>query len=321
MAIFTSSTMSMTAALWIAAGGMPTAGLLQPALPQPSPAQPAQQAPAQGQPGGTNEPLRTTVRVVDGPFATADELLAELERADESIRTLRADIRYDRVFLEGDRQIRTGTLFFSDDKGASNARRQRMFAVTFQRLRLGNRVENEEKTYLFDGRWLVESTPSLKQIVRREIVREGDAFDPLKIGEGPLPLPIGQKREDILARFDATLSDPTEGIDGADEAEERAFRQFVEGSTQLRLVPKAGSAEAESFEEIRLWYRVGQGSEGVRTLLPRMARTVTRTGDVSVVQLINVTTNQPLPSEVMRPRQTPAGWEEIVHELPPAERR
>lgn len=231
-------------------------------------------------------------------FASADELLAALEHADEQIAALAADVRYDRTFeIQGDRQIRLGRLYFqAGDKLAEARRAPGRFAVRFERLRVGDVVRRDERVYAFDGQWLIERYPQERPplMIRRRVVPPGQTTDPLRLGEGPFPLPIGQRAEDIRARFTVELLPAEAGLDPVPDADELErldaddLKRFVRGCWQVRLVPHpAGTPAAvadHEFAEIRLWYR--REDDGL--LLPRMARTVDRAGDVSVVQLINV---------------------------------
>lgn len=195
-------------------------------------------------------------------------LLDALEGVD--IERLTATIRYTRIFsLAGDMQVRTGKLAF-EDRGEDGSGKR--FAVRFDQLIVGQRIEDETKRFVFDGQWLVEELPAEKLFVKRQVAPPGAEFDPLKIGEGPMPIPIGQKKADILGRFDAELLAPSEGL------EEGALVAFAADAWQLRLVPK--DPEDADMEEVRVWYAKG-------SLLPVMARTIDLDGDESIVQLLN----------------------------------
>src|SRR5688572_17718868 len=89
-----------------------------------------------------------------GGVASADDLLNALERADQNLTSLKAQIRYDRTFeLQGDRQIRLGDLYFvSTPKsgGGPGAAPDRKFAVSFEHLQVGDVVRTEPKIYIFD---------------------------------------------------------------------------------------------------------------------------------------------------------------------------
>ncbi|MBL9001945.1 MAG: hypothetical protein JNK25_12500 [Phycisphaerae bacterium] len=228
-------------------------------------------------------------------YKNADELLTALETADADLKSLTADIKYDKTDgIAGDRQERRGKLYFEDkgDADETAGKRDRTFSIRFDELRQGDRVEKESKLYIFDGEWFTEINPKFKQVLKRQVVPPGEKFDPLRIGEGPLPLPIGQKKADIAQRFFGELLNESAGLDGMSQADRTKLLEFVKGAYQLRLVPKPNTEEAGKFSEIRLWYRdLGDGTG----LLPRMARTVTP-GDntVSLIQMINVKTNVPI---------------------------
>ena len=233
-------------------------------------------------------------------YSTAEALLEALERAGDDIRTLRADVRYDRRFaLQGDRHVRDGRLYFRATPGEGRA-----FAVHFETLRIDDRLQDDPQTWVFDGRWLVEKRPAQRSFVKREIAREGDDFDPLRIGEGPMPIPIGQKAEEILARYDAELLAPGDGLE--------ALPAFLADSYQLRLTARR-DAQAEAsgeLREVRLWYMRD-------TLLPRMARTVNRARDESYVVLLNLRINEELPSGAIDSSEPPTseGWDVRVERI------
>lgn len=213
----------------------------------------------------------------DAPIAinTADDLLFALEDADAQIRALRADIRYTREFaIAGDVQVRDGQLVFASDPGRANRR----FAIEFTRLIVGSRVDDEVKIIVFNGTWFVEKIPGDKQFFKRQVVPPGETFDPLKIGQGPFPIPIGQRRADILREYDAELLDSADGLD------DENLIDFAGDAYQLRLTPIEVLADDAEFEEIRLWYSRD-------TLLPRLARTVASDGDIATVMLIGVALN------------------------------
>ncbi len=292
---------ALTALLALAAGSL--------ALAQPVP----EAAPSTTQPA--------PIPSAQPSISSAGDLLAQLETADANLRSLDADILYQRVFgLEGDQQERRGRLYFVDTKAQTPENKpapgSRKFAIHFKSLKLGDQPPMaQDQVLIFDGEWLVEKQPQQQQIIKRQITRAG-GFDPLKVGEGPFPLPIGQKRADILSRFDAELLPATKDLVAEDPAMQQPLENFVRGSHQLKLTPKPGERSIE-LSEIRLWYRPDPATG---QLLPRMARTVTPTGDVSLVQLANVKVNQSVPAQALD-TTTPAGWKQDIQELPPENRR
>jgi hypothetical protein len=282
---------------------------------------------------------------------TADDLLLALQFADKDLRTLRASVMFDKLNdALGDRQIRKGTLWFEAQPGAAaspSAPARRRFAVRFTSLQQDDRLTQQDQHLIFDGEWFIEKNPAQRQFKKRQVVPAGQTIDPLKIGEGPFPIPIGQKRAEILKRYSAELLPATADLrpQESDDAEQKqkelaglvhfvtrvvvnvkdpATGKVTAQETpavfhQLKLTLRPEYADQESLREVRLWYRElssAEGATGGRMLLPRMARTVNRAGDVSVVQLTNVKVNQPVEAGVMDTSEpSEAGWEVTVTPL------
>lgn len=274
--------------------------------------QPAPVAPPVASPAA---PQAETTRAVAN-FKTPDEVLRALELSDQGLTTFQASVRYDQVFeLQGDRQIRDGTLSFEAPPA-----KPRRFGVRFTRFRVGDVIYDEDLSLTFDGRWLYEKSVSKKQFITREIVAQHEQIDPLRLGQGPFPLPIGQKRDDILARFDVELLGATDGLVAHETSEQSAMEDFVTGCIQLKLTPKPEqlAQTGMKFREIRLWYRIGDDASankvtepGAVRLLPRLARTVSTEGNVSFVQLVKIRANQPLETGALdtSPPADPEGWD------------
>lgn len=251
-------------------------------------------------------------------IADAGELLTELETADRGMRSLSADVVYDKTFaLAGDRQVRFGSLYYqaAPPEGDVTPRR---FAVVFTRAYIDTRLQDEPITYVFDGQWFIERHDKERQVIKRQVVPPGERFDPLRIGEGPLPIPIGQKRADIEKVFSAALLPPEDGLAASAGASEEERREAdglvaeVAGTQQVRLIPREGTEQARDFREIRLWYKRDTGGR----LLPYMARTVSRDGNIALVKLANVTVNaegdagaDAARRAMLEPLPTEDGWE------------
>jgi hypothetical protein len=227
---------------------------------------------------------------------TAEDLLAALEQSDKELVDLQAGIRYDVLKgIAGDQQIRTGQVALKNTQ-------PRSFAVRFVELQVGARIDQVAQTYVFDGRWLVEKDDANKLFIKREIVREGEQTDPLKIGQGPFPLPIGQAASEILALYDAKLVEATTDLVANTPADQAAIENFVNESKQLVLTPKAG--DTGDLTKIQLWYRKVNDR-----WLPRMARTTNKQDDIALIQLINIQVNQGLAGDALSiSAPTESGW-------------
>lgn len=239
-------------------------------------------------------------RAQAGGFADLNELLAALETADADIRSLSAKILYEREYaLAGDVQIRDGRVSFVVTE-KPGGKKGRAFAVVFDTTIIADRSEPDGRTFVFDGEWLTEKIPEEKLMLRRQVAPPGADFDPLRIGEGPLPLPLGQKRADILANYTAELLAPEAGLE-----ERQDLVQFTAGCAQLKLVPNEVRAMTDDFEEIRLWYKKDEAG-----LLPRMAMTLNKTGDEVIVRLWGVKLNTSAEIDAADfDTERPEGWD------------
>ena len=173
-----------------------------------------------------------------------EEFLDRLERSSANLRDFQARIRYD-IWdaVTEEKQIRSGELIYQVDPDDGSKR----FAILFDTFIFGNRQEKEAKHYIFADGWLVEVDHNRKQFIKRQIVAPGKAFDPLKLGEGPFPLPIGQPKDEVLARFDVKLLDaPSDPF-----LAKRLTDRDVEG---MVLFPKPNTPEAEEFQRVELFY-------------------------------------------------------------------
>ncbi len=178
------------------------------------------------------------------PISPVHEALDSIERAGEDLHAFTADVAYrkDDALLGGG-ELRTGSMVYDTNPEASPR-----LAVNFDyRIDLGsNERRAEHKQLIFDGGWLVERDEAARQFIKRQIVRPGDMADPMRLG-GPFPLPIGQKREDVLRTFTVTKLDPPPDHFAVPKSE--ALKLIG-----LHLVPREGSEESEDWASIDLWY-------------------------------------------------------------------
>lgn len=255
-----------------------------------------------------------------GQISTADDLLTALETADKDLRSLVANIvhlKRESELIGNRTQEHRGRLLFQSIPGQADAAAppRRLFQIDFTDLIVDGTLRKESKSWIFDGRWLIEKQPSEKQIFKREIAAPGTTTDPLALGEGRFPIPIGQRKDRILERFDATLLPPEQGFpappggagDKGDSDKAGALPEWVADSHQLLLVPKRGTAIARDYAEVRIWYRKGD-------LLPRMARTLNTDDSTDDVILSRVVKNGELPPGAFD-TTIPPGWDVEISEF------
>ena len=257
---------------------------------------------------------------------TVDGLLTELETADRGMRDLRAQIVYDRIDRTlGDRQYRFGELLFRDrsPEGASVRTGMRSFVVRFATYADLDVRRDLNESWAFDGRWLIERNDDDKTFRKREIARVGQEVDPLRLGEGPLPIPIGQRKADILERYEVELVQPTASLeapeDPLDRDEFENYREAVEttGAVQLKLTPR--TEEEGGFDSVRLWY--WQSEDEPDRWLPLMARAARenargREVDIAFVLMVGVEVNAGVTDQEMTVPEPGDGYTVQVDTLP-----
>jgi len=146
---------------------------------------------------GASQPA--SAPVASAPAAVDPEverILDRLERRGAEIRDIETDLTFVKTdpVLE-DTQKFTGTLLFRQD--TPNPR----FLIRFDRFEQEGVVRDKREWHAFDGTWYTEARESTRTIVRRQIVRPGEAVEVFRLGQGPFPLPFGQKKAEILAHF------------------------------------------------------------------------------------------------------------------------
>jgi hypothetical protein len=166
-------------------------------------------------------------------------------------------------------EIRTGEVIYQTKPGGS-----KRFAILLERLIVRNRARAHRKHYVFDGSWLVEIDHESKIFIKRQVVPPDQQFDPLKLGEGPFPLPVGQPAEEVRARFNVRrLHEPQD-----ETLAERLADRDVDG---LLLKPKPGTPQADEFEQAEIFY-------DRESLLPVGVSVTEANGDRKTVILTNL---------------------------------
>lgn len=194
------------------------------------------------------------------PATEAERLLAELEARGQKIDSYKAAVVYTREQrLLGDKQTRLGDVAYL--AGDPDQDKPARFAVRFDKLVVGRALRERQRYFIFDGKWLAEIDPDRKQFIRRQVVGPNERFDPLKLGEGPFPLPLGQNRQRVLRVFEAEVLPLTD--------EERASKD-LSGTRHLRLTPRTApdsDRKLSDFDRVDIWY-------DAESLLPRKVVTI-----------------------------------------------
>lgn len=238
------------------------------------------QPPAAPQPAA--EPLPAVTPEV---LPSVDSVLTKLETADKDLSSLSAAIRLIKrppAIEGGGLHVRYGILKFTSTNDAKG-RPQRRFAIDIDTVIIDGRARDDRQSFVFDGHHLLEKLPKQKTYVRRHIVGQDQKKDPLRIGEGPFPIPVGQRKDDLLARFNVSV------VPSLESAPDNVnLRRILFNCLQLKLIPKEGTDQAKAFAEIRLWYRSSD-------MLPLFALTQNTDGSSNEVFLDDIIKNPPIP--------------------------
>ena len=236
-------------------------------------------------PNAAAQPQQQNQSEQDNPARSTAEAvvrwLDKLEKRGQNIQSLQARIVYEKNNqLLGDRRIHTGDILYHD--AARGPERQPRFHVAFEHLIVNNARRPHRVDYIFDGNWLVEKNHQRKLFLKRQVVPPGQQLDPLQI-DGPFPVPIGQKRREVLQRFNVKQIDPPEETDTLPNADE-----LDNPPLHLRLTPREDAPNVkgrEQFKQIDMWFNRD-------TLLPLRVRTVNDSQVETTVRLYNVRVNE-----------------------------
>ncbi|MSR41506.1 MAG: hypothetical protein EXS10_06345 [Phycisphaerales bacterium] len=219
-------------------------------------------------------------------------LLDRLEAAGKTLTTLVGRVSLEKQdALVGDNELRLGRLVLEQKEGA------RSFAFLFEEFIDANgRADRHLDHWIYADGWLCELDERNKSFTKRQIVAPGQSFDPLKLGEGPFPIPTGQPKREVLARFDVVLAPIPTDV---------PLLKTLANVDGLRLTPKAGSGMEKEFKSVEVFYDHDTlAPVGVRLTKPNL--------DTTVVRIAAFTVNAPLSdadrSAITIPNPDPKQW-------------
>lgn len=194
----------------------------------------SEQPPPLVNPVGADAPAPADVAAVGE--LTIDQILDKLDQRGQNLEAF--DARVEMTETEVALQLgstRAGRVWFqrTDAQGGGRLR------VNFEKKLTGDTLADDRKEYLLADGWLTDRDYVKRIEVRRQVLRPGEKMNLLKLGEGPFPLPIGQKKEEVKRHFDVRKIAPAKG----DPA----------GSIHLVLKTKPDSSFAGKFKAIDVW--------------------------------------------------------------------
>ncbi len=229
-----------------------------------------------------------------------DRILTRLENRE--IHHLKSDLtwRIEYIYEEPeDAQTKRGEIWYQQDRPVSR------FLVSFREKIVGGRRQKLDERHLFDGCWYVHLQGDSRHITRREIRRPTDPGDPFKLGQGPFPVPFGQRRQDILREFEVRRVEPAP-TDPPD-------------TDHLELRPRPGTETSKTYKVVHFWI-AGSGPEAGLPVRVRATKLdgAGRANSHITVEFQNARINEGFAPSVFR-IDKPAGFDETVEPLPPQE--
>jgi outer membrane lipoprotein-sorting protein len=217
--------------------------------------------------------------------STLDDVLDALDARGKNLQDFSAAVKLSSVDNSiGSSTAETGKVLYRR-KPDGDAR----IRVAFNIFDDGSKIMPQDHQYTLDGGWLVERNYDKKQEIRRQVFKPGQKMDPLKLGEGPFPLPIGQNKQDVKNLFVAAKIAPAPD----DPA----------GTLHVQLTPKPGTSLARKFQSIDVWVDTA-------TAMPRRIQTQENGSPITkVTDLSDVRINAGLQDKDFAEPDLPAGWE------------
>lgn len=249
---------------------------------------------------GTLEPTGPAAPSCDAANEAA-ELLARVEARHAQSAFFRAAFLMEQFdALEGETELRRGRVIVDGVPGPA-----RSFAIIIdQHIDSDGRGSTEARRFVYRDGWIAEIDETRKQFIKRQLARPGEAIDPLRVGEGPFPLPLGQRRDDVLREFEASIA----------PMPQRQVLTSMGECVALRLTPRAGTPLARETAEFRIAYDPA-------TLLPKAIEVLNVNGDRTTALVRDGITEKQLTSEEERllSAETPSGADWSVDLRPLAE--
>jgi hypothetical protein len=221
---------------------------------------PARSVPPTGSPAAP-EAQTAPAAPAAGPEAITT-ILDAAEAAGERLDSMACTVIIEkRDALTDDVERRRGRLVLSGKAGPS----RRIGLRIDQFIDGSGRASDDRRSFLYADGWLIERDDARRQLIERQLVPEGATMDPLQPGEGPLALPVGARRADVLASYAVSVG----------QLPESALWKDLPSVDTLRLVPRAGTAAARDTAALVVaWDRttalpiavVRDSTEGDRTI-------------------------------------------------------
>ena len=164
-------------------------------------------------------------------------ILADLEAVGLKYATLEANVWFHLYkTMEKDEELRTGRIVIARGGGKGPDR----LYIRFDTLKQGEGSTLQDKIeYALDGQWLVEAKHRIKTLTRYQVAAPGQRVELFRLGQGPFPMPFGQKAADVLEHFEASTRPP--------------IATDPNGTDYVKLVTRPAYKDELSFLQLEMW--------------------------------------------------------------------
>lgn len=196
-------------------------------------------------------------------------LLDRLEARGRTMRDFSASVVVEQFdALTEEREVRRARVVMTGGEGKKKA----IGIVIDEFIDASGRGATDGRRFLFEDGWLIEMDPARKQVVKRQLARAGESFDPLRLGDGPFIVPLGQPRAAVEREF--VVSDASV----PDHGFFKSLRSAADGLRALHLVAREGTEAHRTMRSVTLVF------DGT-TLAPRGVEVLKPNGDTERVLL------------------------------------
>ena len=176
-----------------------------------------------------------TPATVSNPVGEAEAVLDRMEAQGKSMKDFSASVSVEKSeALTEEREIRRGRVAVEGPVGPA----RRIGLIVDEFIDSSGRGSPDGRRFLFANGWLAEYDLTRKQCIRRQLAKEGEAVDPLRVGDGPFPVPLGQPRAEVTKEFSVTMTTLP------DDQFLKGLAPNADRLLSLRLVPRAGTPMA-----------------------------------------------------------------------------
>lgn len=200
-----------------------------------------------------------------------ERVLDRLEARGKTLHDVQCDLEYIKIVRDLDsKSVSKGILRYLQSEPNP------LFFIRFDN-KVNEGIESKHpEWFVFDGRYYIEAREAGRSIQKHEVLKPGERRNLFRLGEGPFPVPFGQKKSDIVSNFTVKLM-PAGKDDPAD-------------SDHLECTPKPGTDMHKRYETVHFW--ISQ-----KTDLPVKVSTVQKDEDASITAIFrNLKANAGLPA-------------------------